>query len=96
MTEEMYKDLFADCEKLLLSNLDPPSDGAYWDWLVSQSNYFGDKYGASDFVLALVLAVMDEIDRRYKAKNVAVIATGSCMIKDGMTSCSSRSQRRTG
>ena len=69
MTEEMYKELFADCQRLLLDNLDPPDDAAYWDWLVSQSNYFGDKYGASDFVFALVLAVMDEIDRRYKAKN---------------------------
>lgn len=72
MTEEMYKELFADCQRLLLDNLDPPDDAAYWDWLVSQSNYFGEKYGASDFVLALVLAVMDEIDRRYKAKNGSI------------------------
>ena len=66
MTEEMYKELFTDCEKLLLSNLDPPSDGAYWDWLINQSNYFGEKYGQSDFMFAMVLTVMDEIDRRYK------------------------------
>lgn len=66
MTEEMYKELFADCEKLLMSNLDPPSDAAYWDWLINQSNYFGEKYGSSEFMFAMVLAVMDEIDRRHK------------------------------
>lgn len=68
MTEEIYKALFADCEKLLLSNLDPPSDEAYWDWLINQSKYFGEKYGQSDFMCSMVLAVMEEIDRRYKRK----------------------------
>lgn len=59
-------DMFTDCWKFYKKYADVKEDDAYWEAVVNESNEISKKYGECKFIINLVLAVIDELERIYK------------------------------
>lgn len=64
--------LFTDCWRYFKKYADVKDTDSYWESIVDESGQIAKRYNNDKFAIALVLAVVDEFERRAKEmrKNV--------------------------
>lgn len=58
--------LFTDCWRYFKKYVDVSDEDIYWENVVSESGELSKKYNNDKFAIALLLAVIDELERIYK------------------------------
>lgn len=58
--------LFTDCWRYFKKYVDVSDEDIYWENVVSESGELSKKYNNDKFAIALLLAVIDELERVYK------------------------------
>lgn len=58
--------LFTDCWRFFKKYADVRDEDSFWENVVSESGELSKKYNNDKFAIALVLAVVDEFERRAK------------------------------
>ena len=58
--------LFTDCWRYFKKYVDVSGEDIYWENVVSESGELSKKYNNDKFAIALLLAVIDELERIYK------------------------------
>ena len=58
--------LFTDCWRFYKKYADAKDTDSYWENVVDESGELSKKYNNDKFAIALVLAVVDEFERRAK------------------------------
>lgn len=63
--EELKKKytMMSDVWRLYRKFADVKADDSYWEQLINESNQVSKKYNDSKFAIALLLAVVDELER---------------------------------
>ena len=58
--------LFTDCWRYFKKYVDVSDEDIYWENVVSESGELSKKYNNDKFAIALILAVVDEFERKAK------------------------------
>lgn len=58
--------LFTDCWRYFKKYVDVSDEDIYWENVVSESGELSKKYNNDKFAIALILAVIDEFERKAK------------------------------
>lgn len=58
--------LFTDCWRYFKKYADVRDEDIYWENVVSESGELSKKYNNDKFAIALILAVVDEFERKAK------------------------------
>lgn len=58
--------LFTDCWRYFKKYMDVSDEDIYWENVVSESGELSKKYNNDKFAIALILAVVDEFERKAK------------------------------
>ena len=58
--------LFTDCWRYFKKYVDASDEDIYWENVVSESGELSKKYNNDKFAIALILAVIDEFERKAK------------------------------
>ena len=58
--------LFTDCWRYFKKYVDVSDEDIYWENVVGESGELSKKYNNDKFAIALLLAVIDELERIYK------------------------------
>lgn len=58
--------LFTDCWRYFRKYEDVKDEDSYWENVVNESGELSKKYNNDKFAIALILAVIDELERIYK------------------------------
>lgn len=58
--------LFTDCWRYFKKYVDMSDEDIYWENAVSESGELSKKYNNDKFAIALILAVVDEFERKAK------------------------------
>ena len=58
--------LFKDCWRYFKKYVDVSDEDIYWENVVSESGELSKKYNNDKFAIALILAVIDEFERKAK------------------------------
>ena len=58
--------LFTDCWRYFKKYVDVSDEDIYWENVVSESGELSKKYKNDKFAIALILAVVDEFERKAK------------------------------
>ena len=58
--------LFTDCWRYFKKYVDVSDEDIYWENVVSESGELSNKYNNDKFAIALILAVVDEFERKAK------------------------------
>lgn len=58
--------LFTDCWRYFKKYVDVSDEDIYWENVVSESGELSRKYNNDKFAIALILAVVDEFERKAK------------------------------
>ena len=58
--------LFTDCWRYFKKYADVRDEEIYWENVVSESGELSKKYNNAKFAIALILAVVDEFERKAK------------------------------
>ena len=58
--------LFTDCWRYFKKYVDVSDKDIYWENVVSESGELSKKYNNDKFAIALILAVVDEFERKAK------------------------------
>lgn len=58
-----YNEIFNDCYQLLINNLNPPKDDAYFQWFINLCEQLGRKYEHCQFAQKFIVLIANEVDR---------------------------------
>lgn len=58
--------LFTDCWRYFKKYVDVSDEDIYWENVISESGELSKKYNNDKFAIALILAVVDEFERKAK------------------------------
>lgn len=66
MKDTPYFGIFADAYNLMKTHYPVVGTDAYWDGLLDEANSICERHQASEFCKAMIVAVLKELERRYK------------------------------